>query len=130
MILNGHTVTLHNSAPDSRAFTVELEEDGDTVTLGPSQRVAGRRRGMGINLSCDGRVARLDNAGSRAFGLDPSRGRLPQVLIIHRNPGGKDRLTVVRHKKGLLHQKRKCLHPSMDVTAIAALLREEVARQP
>ena len=62
--------------PDSRAFPRSIRRD--TVTLGPSLTVAGRRQGMGINLSCDGRVARLDNAGSRAFGLDPSTGRLPR----------------------------------------------------
>lgn len=133
MVFSGHTVTLHNGAPDSRAFTVVLEDDGDkdTVTLGASPMVAGRRRGMGINLSCDGRVARLDNGGSRAFGHDPSRGRLPQVLVINRDPHrrqGRDRMSVVRHRRGLLHQTRKCLHPSMDVAAIAGLLREELTK--
>ena len=106
-MIPSHTVTLQQR-PDP-AFTVELE-DGIPSPWPSCRRVAG---GMGINLSCDGRVARLDApaAGRSASILE---GRLPQVLVIHRNPEGRP-FDGGAAQNRLLHQK-KCLHLSMDVT--------------
>lgn len=124
MVLSGHSVTVHNSAPDSRAFTEVLREDDNTTVLGLSKMINGSRRGMGINLSCDGRVARLDNGASRAMGHDTSRGRLPQVLVIE----NMRHMHVVRHKRGLLHQTSRCLAPGIDVSSLAQILRDELGR--
>lgn len=128
MVVSGHSITTHNSAPDSRAFTTVVTQDGQTETLKLSPVINGTRTGMGINLSCDAQVARVDNGASRAFGHDRSRGRLPQVLEIVRNHNGRDRLRVVRHKRGLLHQTEDCLDPSIDKAAIGSILRRETSR--
>ena len=127
-VFSGHSVTWENVAPDSRPFDRVLSREPTTTIFGLSQTRSNLKK-MGINFSCDGRVGRMDNGASRGMGSDSFASRLPQVLVIERDPGrrkGFDRFLVVRHNTGLLHQRYKCLHPSMNVPAIANILREEL----
>ena len=129
MVFSGHSVTWENAAPDSQPFDRVLSQNHNTTTFGLTTKTTVIKEGssIGINLSCDKCVGRVDNGASRGMGEEIMESRLPQVLVIDRH--GYDRpdiLTVVRHNTGLLHQKHKCLHPEINVKAIANILRQEL----
>ena len=128
-VFSGHTITTDFSAPDSEPFdncSVLKNSSYHYKCTTSNSRTSPHNTRMGINKSCNGKVFRLDNGASRAFGHQIEEGRKPQLLLIQPNEENTNKEFIVLKYSRDWANENKTFPESMNQSKIRDLLLKEI----